>query len=234
MEEQEFDKFVYEYKSLLAESIRYSGESPEYFAEYKIKDIFQTVTDIWTPDPTKFRILDFGGGIGTSIPYLHQYFPTSEVVCLDVSHKSLEFAQERFPEMANFMHFDGETIPFADDSFDIVLAACVFHHIDHSNHLRLLCEIRRVLKVGGRVFVFEHNPLNPLTLHVVNTCPYDENAHLILSHKMKRNFRRSGLGKVKIRYRLFFPGLLASFRWLEKYLTWLPLGAQYYALGTKL
>lgn len=234
MEEKEFDKFVHEYKNLLAQSIKHSGESPEYFAEYKVKDISQVVTDGWAPDSAKLKILDFGGGIGTSIPYLHQYFPTSEVVCLDVSRKSLEFAQERFSQMASFVHFDGKTIPFPDNTFDIVLAACVFHHIDHSHHLKLLCEIRRVLKVGGKVFVFEHNPLNPLTLHVVNTCPYDENAHLILSRKMKRNFRRSGLSQVEIRYRLFFPALLASLRWLEKYLTWLPLGAQYYALGTKL
>jgi ubiquinone/menaquinone biosynthesis C-methylase UbiE len=234
MQEQEFDKFVHEYKSLLAQSIRHSGESQEYFAEYKIKDISQVVTHTWAHDQDRLKILDFGGGIGTSVPYLRQYFPGSEVVCLDVSRKSLAFAKERFPEMASYVHFDGITIPFADNTFDIVLAACVFHHIDHGNHLQLLCEIRRVLKTGGRVFVFEHNPLNPLTLQVINTCPYDENAHLILGHKMRRNFRRSGLEQVKVRYRLFFPRLLASLRWLEKYLTWLPLGAQYYTLGTKL
>ena len=39
MEEAEFDKFAAEYRSLHAESIKASGESPEYFAEYKIVDL---------------------------------------------------------------------------------------------------------------------------------------------------------------------------------------------------
>lgn len=233
MQEKEFDKFAHEYRSMHAQNIKYSGESPEYFAEYKIKDISEVVADSSRPTQDKLKILDFGGGIGTSIPYLRRYFPDSEVVCLDVSRKSLELAQVRFPQMASFTHFDGVTIPFPENSFDIVLAACVFHHIDHSEHLQLLCEIRRVLKMGGMVFVFEHNPLNPLTLHAVNTCPFDENAHLITSSKMQRNFSLSGLKQIKIRYRLFFPGLLSSLRWLEKYLTWLPLAAQYCVLGTK-
>lgn len=233
MEEKEFDKFAQEYRNLHAQNIRYSGESPDYFAEYKIKDIFQAITCTSTLGMQEPKILDFGGGIGTSVPYFRKYFPNSDLTCLDVSQKSLELAKERFTGMATFTHFDGVTIPFADNSFDIVLAACVFHHIDHGNHLSLLYEIKRVLKTGGMVFIFEHNPLNPLTVHAVNTCPFDENACLISGKKMQQNFRRSELSCVKIRYRLFFPKLLASLRWLEKYLTWLPLGAQYYVLGMK-
>jgi len=39
MDEAEFDKFAAEYRDLHAANIRLSGEDPEYFAEYKIKDI---------------------------------------------------------------------------------------------------------------------------------------------------------------------------------------------------
>jgi hypothetical protein len=39
MERSEFDKFADEYHSLHAANIAISGEGPEYFAEYKIKDI---------------------------------------------------------------------------------------------------------------------------------------------------------------------------------------------------
>lgn len=234
MKEKEFDKFAHEYRDLHAQNVRYSGESPDYFAEYKIKDIFQVITRTFTLEKQEPKILDFGGGIGTSVPYFRKYFPGSDLTCLDVSQKSLELAKERFPDMATFTHFDGITIPFADNSFDIVLAACVFHHIDHDKHLRLLYEVKRVLKTGGTIFIFEHNPLNPLTVHAVNTCPFDENAHLISGRMMKRNFHKLELNCIKIRYRLFFPKFLASLRWLERYLAWLPLGAQYYVLGEKI
>ena len=40
-------------------------------------------------------------------------------------------------------------------------------------------ELKRVLRAGGACVIFEHNPLNPLTVQAVNTCPFDENAVLI-------------------------------------------------------
>ncbi len=39
MEQSEFDKFADEYRSLHAANIAVSGEGPDYFAEYKIKDL---------------------------------------------------------------------------------------------------------------------------------------------------------------------------------------------------
>ena len=39
MDEAEFDKFAAEYRNLHAANIRLSGEAPEYFVEYKIRDI---------------------------------------------------------------------------------------------------------------------------------------------------------------------------------------------------
>jgi ubiquinone/menaquinone biosynthesis C-methylase UbiE len=199
MEEREFDKFADEYHSVHARNIRYSGESPKFFAEYKIKDLAQVIGH-----ELPLNILDFGGGIGTSVPYFRKYFPTSPLTCLDVSHKSLRLAEESFPDMADFVHFDGMTIPFEDNSFDIVFAACVFHHIDHAAHVGLLYEIKRVLKQSGIVFIFEHNPLNPLTVYAVNTCEFDENAHLILGRQMQRRLRRAGFGNIDICYRIFF------------------------------
>lgn len=233
MEKIEFDKFADEYRSMHARNISYSGESPEFFAEYKVKDVAKLVSTDFVMPAVPLNIIDFGSGIGTSVPYFRKYFPTSRLTCLDVSRKSLALAEERFPEMADFVYFDGMTIPFEDDSFDLVFAACVFHHIDHAAHVGLLCEIKRVLKQGGIVFIFEHNPLNPLTVYAVNTCEFDENAHLILGRQMKRSLNRAGFGNIDICYRIFFPGALAWLRWLEKYLAWIPLGAQYYVIGHK-
>ena len=37
----------------------------------------------------------------------------------------------------------------------------------------------------------------------------------------------------KSAYRLFFPNILAALRPIERYLAWLPLGAQYYVVSKK-
>jgi ubiquinone/menaquinone biosynthesis C-methylase UbiE len=177
--------------------------------------------------------LDFGGGIGDSVPYVRHYFPGAALTCLDVSDRSLELARKRHGSEARFVAFDGFRIPFDPDSFDVAFAACVFHHIDATSQPVSLRELERVLRPGGHLFVFEHNPFNPLTRHVVNTCQFDDNAVLIAGRNMQRALRKAGFLDVQLRYRIFFPRLLSMMRWMEPYLTWLPLGAQYCVWGRK-
>lgn len=231
MDEAEFDKFAAEYRSLHAANIRMSGEDPEYFAEYKIKDIATELAA--RGESLDARVLDFGAGVGYSIPFFRRHLPGSRITCLDVSKRSLEIGAARHPGEAEFRHFDGASIPFPADSFDVTLASCVFHHIAHDEHVSLLREIRRVLKPGGLLFVFEHNPLNPLTRHAVNTCAFDANAVLIVAPAMRARMRAAGFGAPRVRYRIFFPALLRALRVLEPHLAWLPLGAQYYVCAAK-
>ncbi len=232
MDKAEFDKFADEYRSVHTANIAISGEQPDYFADYKIKDLAAEyfAHGSRTDAPA---VLDFGAGIGTSVPFVQKYLPHAQLTCLDVSAKSLEIGRIRFPEQATFMLFDGSHIPFLDASFDIAFAACVFHHIDHAKHVALLTEIRRVLTPNGIAMIFEHNPYNPVTVRVVNTCPFDENAHLIRARAMRKRITEAGFNNVQIRYRIFFPRILRIFRPLERWMTWLPLGGQYYALAQK-
>jgi SAM-dependent methyltransferase len=125
------------------------------------------------------------------------------------------------------VHFDGDLIPFADDNFDLAFLACVLHHIPHAEHVGILAEIRRVLRPNGTLFVFEHNPHNPLTVHAVNTCAFDENAILLKPRRLASSVIRAGFAQPSIRFRFFFPHMLRALRVLERWMTWIPLGAQY-------
>ncbi len=230
MDQAEFDQFADEYYALHDRSIRASGEAPEYFARYKVRDVHAR----WQaaqPDCSAPTIVDFGAGVANSLPYFRAAFPESRIICLDVSSRSLEIAAERFPGQAEFARLGGRTIPLPPASVDIAFAACVFHHIDHAEHVPILREFRRILRPGGMAFVFEHNPFNPLTRHAVNTCPFDANARLITGRGMKRRFRAAGFAAPAIRYRIFFPGMLRRLRPAERWLHWCPLGAQYFVLG---
>lgn len=228
MDRGEFDRFADEYEQQHAANIRLSGEDPAYFARYKIQDVARSSV-VQAPA----RILDFGAGIGGSVPYWREFFPQASLTCLDVSERSLAIARDRYPGAAEYRCFDGAVIPFEDGRFDVAFAACVFHHIDAVEHVALLRELRRVLAGGGRFFLFEHNPLNPLTRHAVNTCPFDANAVLIRARTMRERLRAAGFDSVELAYRIFFPGALRVLRPLEPCLKWLPLGAQYRLCGRK-
>lgn len=223
MDEAEFDRYADEYHSLHAQNIRLSGEDPSFFAQYKAQDAARiTGGNLSLP-----AILDFGTGIGNSLPYLHQYFPNCRLVGLDVSRRSVEVGSSRFSNLAQFRHFDGKRIPTDDGEFGMVFAACVFHHIDPAEHPDKLAELRRVLAPGGWLILHEHNPWNPLTVRAVRDCPFDDRAQLIDAPTFRRRALAAGFASANIRYRIFFPALLGKLRPLEKALTWLPLGAQY-------
>ena len=94
--------------------------------------------------------------------------------------------------------------------------------------------LESLLTKGGRLFVFEHNPFNPMTRRMVATCPFDEDAELITYRNMKRLVGESGgLQILAAGYCLFFPQSLSGLRPLEKFLRWLPAGGQYFAVGGK-
>jgi SAM-dependent methyltransferase len=230
MDRKEFDRFADEYRSLHEANIAASGEAPEYFAEYKIKDLKHLVS-IDAPRQVNGHFLDFGAGVGTSVPFFCEHLPAAKLTCVDVSLRSLEIGVDKFGQRANFVAFNGVRLPFADAVFDGALAACVFHHISADEHERLFAEIRRVLRPGGHVMIYEHNPLNPLTRRAVNTCLFDENAVLVGARALKARLDSAGFKQLRIRYRVFFP---RAFRWLrplEDLMGWLPLGAQYYVSG---
>ena len=222
MDRAEFDHFADEYEQQHARNIRISGESPEYFARYKVQDVARMCEG-----RTPARILDFGAGVGASVPHWREAFPGASLTCIDVSARSLVIASKRHPGAAKYRVFDGATLPFAAGSFDVAFAACVFHHIDVARQVPLLSELRRVLTEDGRLFIFEHNPLNPLTRRAVNTCPFDQNAVLISARSFRARAQAAGFGQVRIAYRVFFPGPLRSLRATERWLERVPLGAQY-------
>lgn len=232
MMESEFDKFADEYYQQLKAGIALSGEGPEYFSEYKIIDVKREYGRRGGRSMAP-EILDFGAGTGASIPYVNRHFPEARLTCLDPSRRSLAVAEQRFGSMARYIHFDGERIPFPDGSFDIAFAMCVFHHIDAANHVALMRELRRVLRPGGLLFIFEHNPWNPLTVRIVNNCPFDENAVLIRGSGLRRELQQAGFPAPGTHYRIFFPHFLRALRPLERYLTRLPLGGQYYSVAAK-
>lgn len=225
----EFDHLADEYEALLKQAITLSGDEPDYFAEYKIADLAQHLqSQLTTPQ----SVLDFGSGIGNSIPFFRKYFSGARLSNADVSLKSIEVAKARFPGSEQYLQIS-DCIPLPDSSQDLVFSACVFHHIPPAEHVFWLQEIKRVLKPGGFLALYEHNPVNPLTKWAVRNSPLDVNAILIAPSTLKKLVQDLDFGDSNVAYKVFFPKFLSSLRKYELHLEGLPFGAQYRLVANK-
>lgn len=107
------------------------------------------------------RLLEVGCGMGTDLLQFSR--GGARCIGLDLTPRSIEITQHRFKlygANGSFMISDGEHLPFADGSFDVVYSNGVLHHTpDTSGAVR---EVYRVLRPGGtaKVMLYHRNSLN--------------------------------------------------------------------------
>ncbi len=229
----DFDKFSKDYNQILDENIKISGESSDYFVQYKIMVINNFFKRKKLNKNIKF--LDLGCGIGKIEQNLLLYFPKSEIYGIDPSKESIKIALDSMKETKNisFLTYDGENIPFENNYFDVVLLSCVLHHIDPIKRSSILAETYRILKKGGYLFIFEHNPYNPLTRYVVRSCEFDIGVRLLNKKNCVHLVKKLGFLIIESRYIVFFPHFLNFLRKFEHKLGFCPLGAQYFVVSKK-
>ncbi|MFZ4058508.1 MAG: class I SAM-dependent methyltransferase [Ferruginibacter sp.] len=232
MSERTFDDFdgvADQYRQIHTQNVKISGADSYYFAEMKVR-LLQAYEK-----NTSLTILDVGCGDGSTALYMQQYFPQWKVVGIDVSEKSIAVAQSRALPNAQFLTYDGNAIPFKDKQFDLIFIAGVLHHIAFHLHAALMIEMKRVLKPHGSLYLFEHNPLNPLTRYLVNTCVFDKDAKLLPYKYTQQLIMAEGFESIQLHFIIFFPrkGFFKPFLAVEKYLQWLPLGGQYWIKAIK-
>lgn len=218
--EAEFDRHASAYDEMHVASIRASGEGPEYFAIYKQKFLERLLGRLDAP------ILDFGCGIGNLTHLLEESF--AEVHGYDPSSKSVAIARERAGR-ATF--FDDEaSIP---DGYGAIVLANVLHHVPRLERRDLVRKLATKLRPGGRLVIFEHNPLNPLTVKAVRDCPFDEGVELLYPWEVKDLLSGARLGARELDYIVFFPKALERLRPFERFLARVPIGAQVCAWGER-
>lgn len=92
------------------------------------------------------RILDVGCGTGTMLTYLAR-FGSAEGV--DIDTEAIEYCRAR--GLKQVSQSAADSLPFANDTFDLVTALDVVEHID--DDLGVLREVRRVLRPGGQLLL---------------------------------------------------------------------------------
>jgi SAM-dependent methyltransferase len=230
---QEFDQHKETYRSDIDKAVAFSGQSHDFFtrvkAEYLIDLLRVLEKDRNTPSPAALplEVLDIGCGHGHIHPYLILSAMRMKLSAIDVAATVVEEARLMNPTV-DYRSYEGDRLPYDDSSFDAAYTIAVMHHVPPPQWPAFLKEMRRVVRPGGLIVIFEHNPINPLTQWIVRTCPIDDNAVLLGSRRLWKLVAQTHFTEIESRYILFTPLDGPRYRAFDKMIGWLPLGAQYY------
>ena len=217
----DFDNYADNYKDYIAKSFGNIENNLNYY-HIKKSEILKKELD---NQPKK--ILDFGCGVGTMLRLLIERFNESTFYAYDESKKSMDYIKKNFPKINCLDSLE------TDEKFDLIFLSNVVHHVKPTNRDTLFKNIYNLLNPNGVMFIFEHNPYNPVTLKMVANCEFDADAELIKKNDLIKLCKKYNFKIVKSGYIHFFPSKLGFLFKLESYLKWFFLGAQYFCTFKK-
>jgi ubiquinone/menaquinone biosynthesis C-methylase UbiE len=98
------------------------------------------------------RILDAGCGTGEITSRLADFFPSANVLGVDIIDAHLVLARTRHARFGSRVRFEHQTVfglDAADTTFDLTVCRHVLHAVPYPD--RVLAELKRVTKRGGRL-----------------------------------------------------------------------------------
>jgi methionine biosynthesis protein MetW len=91
------------------------------------------------------KVLEVGAGDGSILQVLSKHNFAQELYAVEISASALQQIHQRnLPQLKQALLFDGYTLPFADQSFDLVILSHVLEHVEFER--KLLRELLRVAR----------------------------------------------------------------------------------------
>lgn len=222
-----FDRYAEDYDAALGRGLSLTGEGREYYARGRVTFLGQCLEQL---DFRPARVLDYGCGVGDSVPLLAALPGKPSVTGVDISTASLETARQRHaaPEL-RFAHPE----EVGEGSFDLAYTNGVFHHIEPPDRPEALAWLAQRLRSDGLLAFWENNPWNPGTRWIMRRVPFDADAKPLSPPAARRLLRQGGFRVLRTDFLFFFPRCLGWLRGLEPRLSRLPLGGQYQVLARR-
>ena len=120
----------------------------------RVRQVLRITQDLRELFSGSSSILDIASGGGEAVSWYRSLFPGVRLVCLERPTPARP-TLARFAGMAQYRHFDGVSIPYADASFDVVTGCGGLAATPAEQHPAALAEAYRVLKPGGLIILFE-------------------------------------------------------------------------------
>jgi SAM-dependent methyltransferase len=226
---QDFDAYADSYGDEVTHSIAFSKQERDFFTRRKADHLLELSKRL-LGDPAHLSVVDVGCGVGSTDSHLVGRF--KELRGVDTATETIKRAAAHNATVG-YQPYDGRALPFEDGIVDLAFAINVIHHVPPVERPAFARELRRIVRPGGLVVVFEQNPLNPLTRFAVSRCEFDEGVVLLTQRSLTRLLVGAGLGVVEQRYIIFSTSDRPRVRAVERSLGWLPFGAQHYVAGRR-
>ncbi|MFH1840859.1 MAG: class I SAM-dependent methyltransferase [Candidatus Shapirobacteria bacterium] len=129
-------------------------------------------------------VLEIGCGSGLGAKIILKYFSPRKILATDLDPRLIAIAKKNIQEKEiTFEMADATKLNYKNESFDAVFDYGVIHHIPFPEWKRCLNEIYRVLKAGGKVFLYD------VSIESFNTI-YGKIIRLTSAHPYSKMYRK--------------------------------------------
>jgi ubiquinone/menaquinone biosynthesis C-methylase UbiE len=111
------------------------------------------------PPYQEMSILDVGCGTGIHLEMYRKF--GCKLFGIDTSPAMLQMARARLDDSADLRLGDATQMPYDDQLFDLVLCMLALHEMDAKDRGMVISEIRRVLKIDGRILFIDFHAGKP-------------------------------------------------------------------------
>ncbi|MBL0219164.1 MAG: class I SAM-dependent methyltransferase [Myxococcales bacterium] len=103
----------------------------------------------------RMRLLDIGCGTGRTLHQISRAHPAMQLHGVDLSPAYIRTARRRLADVAELTLAveNGEALPWADATFDIVTSTYMFHELPRNARRNVVREMLRVVKPGGLLVI---------------------------------------------------------------------------------
>jgi len=127
-------------------------------------------------------ILDFGCGLGDSMPVYATYFPDAKLLGVDFSSEAIRLCIQKYNHIAHFICGNHTSVP----EVDVIIASNVFEHIQ--DDLKIAEYLRQKCKVLYIIVPYKEKPGE--SIEHINT--YDEESFPAIRNRTFKVFKTRG------------------------------------------